>query len=504
MPALSAAALVFYTSGAVLALEILAGRLLAPYVGVTLQTYTGIIGTVLAGIALGSWLGGKAADRVDPRGLLGPLILFGGVLALLAIPVVDYLGHNLRGSRTLAVVVLAFAGFVLPAAVLSAVTPVIIKLQLATLDETGQVVGRFSALGTAGALVGTFLTGFVLIAALPTRPIIRAIGFSLIVIGAATWVWMGARARGPSRPAAGTAAIVLVAGLISFGQANPCQQESAYFCAFVLPDPDRDSGRVLWLDTLRHSYVDLDDPTHLGFAYTRWLAATADAHTPGDTPISVLHIGGGALTMPQWLAATRPGSTSIVLELDPLLIQIAENDLGWVPRDDDGIEVVTGDARLGIQDVPTGWADLVYGDAFGGVSVPWHLTTVEFLAFVRDAMAPDAWYAMNILDYPPADFVAAQLVTLEAVFDHVALLGPPHYLRGESGGNHLVIASAAPLPISDILSTAAARGEDLAAIGNDGTSTVDGITWSDIVGNAQVLTDDHAPVDQLLTPWPAG
>jgi spermidine synthase len=501
MPSIPAAALVFYTSGAVLALEILAGRLLAPYVGVTLQTYTGIIGTVLAGIALGSWWGGKAADRIDPRSLLGPLILFGGVLALLAIPFVDYLGHNLRVSRTMAVVVLAFAGFVLPAAVLSAVTPVVVKLQLASLDETGQVVGRFSALGTAGALVGTFLTGFVLIAALPTRPIIRAIGFSLIILGAATWVWIGAYAKGPSRPTAGTAAIALVAGLLSFGQANPCQHESAYFCAYVLPDPDRDSGRVLWLDTLRHSYVDLDDPTHLGFRYTRWLAATADAHTPGDTPLQVVHVGGGALTMPQWLAATRPGSTSIVLELDPLLIQIAEDELGYVPRNDDGIEVITGDARLGIRGVPDGWADLVYGDAFGGVSVPWHLTTVEFLQFVRDAMAPDGWYAMNILDYPPQDFVAAQLVTLASVFDHVALFGPPDYLRGEAGGNHLVLASATPLPIHDIVSAAAARGEDLAVIAQDGTSTVDGITWSDIIGDAQVLTDDHAPVDQLLTPW---
>ena len=502
MPPVPAAALVFYASGAVLALEILAGRLLAPYVGVTLESYTGIIGTILAGIAAGSWIGGRLADRYDPRRLLGPALVIGGALALLSVPVVDYLGQSMRGARPSTVVLLAVCGFVLPAAVLSTVTPIVVKLRLHSLEETGQVVGRLSALGTAGALVGTFVTGFVLIAALPTRPIIRAIGFSLVAVGLVVWFWLGRRAASVGRPTGGTAAVALVAGLLSFGQSSPCEYESAYFCAYVVEDPDREGGRTLWLDTLRHSYVDVDDPTHLEFSYARTMGDVLAAIAPEGQPLDVVHVGGGGLSLPRYLAATRPGTTSTVLELDPLLPRIAEEELGYEPSPTDGIDVVTGDARLHIEDVPDGSADLVIGDAFGGVSVPWHLTTREFLFEVREVLAPGGWYALNLIDHPPAGFARAEAITLQDVFGHVAVIAPETRLTGASGGNYVVVASSDPLPIEDILARNDARGDDEEAITSSGFSSADAASWDDFVGDAQVLTDDHAPVDQLLNPYP--
>src|SRR5687767_12119741 len=156
MPPLAAGALVFFASAAVLVLEILAGRLLAPYVGVTLETYSGIIGVVLAGIALGTWLGGMAADRVDPNRLLGPLLVWGGGLALLSVPAISWLGPASVNGGPEQIVTLAAVGFFGPAAVLSAIAPTVVKLQLADLHVTGSVVGRLSALGTAGAIAGTF------------------------------------------------------------------------------------------------------------------------------------------------------------------------------------------------------------------------------------------------------------------------------------------------------------------------------------------------------------
>src|SRR5919106_2102607 len=123
MPPLLASLIVFVTSAGVLVLEILAGRLLAPYVGIKLETYTGIIGTVLAGIALGSWWGGRLADRLDPRTMLGPTIAVGGLLALACLPIVRLFGPALASREPLAIVTLAFVGFFAPAAVLSAVTP---------------------------------------------------------------------------------------------------------------------------------------------------------------------------------------------------------------------------------------------------------------------------------------------------------------------------------------------------------------------------------------------
>ncbi len=161
----------FGASAAVLVLEILAARLLAPYVGVTLETYTAIIGVVLAGIACGSWAGGRLADRATPRRLLGPELIAGGLLAMATLPVVRLLGEAGEDGGTADLALLGLLGFFPPAAVLSAVVPTVVKLQLGDLGETGAVVGRLSALSTLGALFGTFATGFVLVAALPNAPI---------------------------------------------------------------------------------------------------------------------------------------------------------------------------------------------------------------------------------------------------------------------------------------------------------------------------------------------
>lgn len=491
MPRTAAGAIVFLSSAAVLVLEILAGRLLAPYVGVTLETFTGIIGTILAGISLGSWLGGKLADHLDPRRLLGPMIVVGGILALLAPPVVDFLGEGLRGATPLTIVVLAGTGFFAPAAVLSAVTPTVVKLQLRNLEHTGTVVGRLSAIGTAGAIAGTFVTGFLLVAAAPTRPIVTGLGGALVLGGAGVWAWLHPR-RGQALPSAALVA-VLLASLLNLAASGPCEHETRYFCARVETDPNREGGRVLWLDTLRHSYVDLDDPTHLGFTYAQTLSdVTATAFPPGE-PLDALHIGGGGFTMPRYLLATRPGTSNLVLELDPELVDIAQRDLGLELGPD--LRVRTGDARLTLRDTPEDAFDLVIGDAFGGVSVPWHLTTVEFLESVRARLRPDGVYALNLIDYPPLGFARAEARTLLEVFDHVAVLAPRARLDGARGGNFIMVASDRPLDVEAMLARNARRGDDEAAIA--GRHELLGFA-----DGAPVLTDDYAPVDQLLTPLP--
>ncbi len=491
MPSFAAAALVFISSAAVLVLEILAGRLLAPYVGDTLQTYTGIIGVILAGISVGNWLGGKLADRIDPRRMLGPTLVLGGALSLVTVPVVDYLGAGLRGATPATIVTLSLCGFFAPAAVLSAVTPTVVKLQLDRLEETGRVVGRLSAIGTAGAIFGTFVSGFLLVALLPSRPIVRLVGASLIVLGLLVWVWLRSR-----REVTATALVgILAAGALSFAGTSPCEHESYYFCADVRADPQDSSGRVLWLDNLRHSYVDLEDPTHLEFSYARTLSdVLAHAAPPGE-PLDVLHIGGGGFTMPRYLRHTRPGTDSTVLEIDPMLIDIATAQLGLELRDD--IDVRIGDARQTLREIPRGSQDVVIGDAFGGVSVPWHLTTRQFVEQIEARLRPGGTYVLNLIDYGPRGFARAEAATLRAVFEHVAVLAPPARLRrpdGE-GGNFILVGSDDPLPVEEILARNRARGDDEAAV-----STGDGL--GAFIGDAPVLTDDYAPVDQLITPLP--
>jgi MFS family permease len=480
-----AGATVFFTSGAVLVLEILALRLLAPYVGVTIETYTATIATVLAGISLGTWVGGWAADRVDPRRLLGPLLVVGGGLALLSVPVVRGLGAAGEGSG----VGLSLMGFFLPAAVLSAVSPTVVKLQLRDLATTGRVVGRLSALGTAGAIIGTYLAGFVLVEAAPTSTSILAVGGLLMAAGVVLWVQLWLRARGLRVGAAVVLVGALVAG-VGVRVGDPCDVETVYHCARVTEDRARPGGRLLVLDTVRHSYVDLDDPTHLEFAYARVFADVLASVAP-PRPLRTLHVGGGGFTLPRYLRAVRPGSTSVVLEIDPGLVELSRDRLGLVTGPD--LSVHVGDGRLLLDSVARGEYDVVLGDAFGGLAVPWHLTTREFLAGVRARVGAGGVYLMNLIDYPPLRFARSELATLGGLFDSLALIASPDVIEGRRGGNVVLVAGVGADSVD-----AVALGSAIAARG--GTERVlAGAELVEFVGGAPALTDDWAPVDQWLS-----
>jgi SAM-dependent methyltransferase len=492
MGSFAAAALVFATSATVLLLEILAGRLLAPHVGVTLETYTGIIGTVLAGISVGTWLGGRAADRTDPRRLLAPLLVAGGASALLVVPLVDLVAALRPGAGPGAVVLYAAVAFLAPAAVLSAVAPAVVKLQLADVAHTGRVVGRLSAVGTAGAIFGTFATGFVLVAALPTRLIVVGVGILLITAGVAVWAAIG-RHAGRSGGAGRLPPAALAVALLGLGWAGTapqrCERETAYYCVRVVADPARPTGRTLLLDTLRHSYVDLADPTHLEFSYTRILGDVVDAVAPEGAPIDSLHIGGGGFTLPRYIEATRPGSFGRVLELDATVVEVARTELGL--RTSEHLEVRVGDARMALRDEPAGRYDLVVGDAFGGLAVPWHLATREHVEGLRRVLRPGGIYVVNVIDYPPLRFARAEAATLRRVFRHTGLIAPSSRIAGREGGNLVFVGSDAPIDARAIEARITARlGVEIVVVDD---------ALAPFVADAQVLTDDHAPVDQLLT-----
>ena len=495
LPDAFAAVIVFVAAAAVLVLETLALRLIAPYVGVTLQTNTAVIGAALLAIAAGAWSGGRAADRVaDPARLIGPMLLAGAALTLLTLPAVRYVGEATRDTGDAsATLVLAMAAVILPAGLLSAVAPVVAKLQLRDLHHTGTIVGKLSGIGTLGGIVATFATGFVLVAAFATSTILIGTTVVVAVVGALVlgyeWQRTGRWGGGEGARLPGAAAALLpVALLLVVVAPNPCQKETEYHCAKVVADPGRPGGRTLELDTLRHSYVDLADPEYLEFDYTKAIASVADAIRPAGAPVQALHIGGGGFTMPRYLAATRPGTRSAVLEIDGGVVALGRQQLGVdaIP----GLTIRVGDARTGLQEQPRDRFDLVVGDAFGGLAVPWHLTTREVAEQVRDVLTGDGVYAVNVIDYQPDRFARAEAATLRSVFGHVALLGAPVTVAGEGGGNHILVASGRPLPLADIRRRLAERNPWLVA---------DERATAAFAGRAEVLTDAHAPVDQLIT-----
>jgi len=471
--------LVAATSALVLVLEIVAGRLMAPHVGVSLDTFTGIIGTILAGIAAGAYAGGRLADRGDPLRLIAQALFYGGGLTWLSIPIVNALGPQL-GAGPVASVLLSAAGFFLPAAVLSSVGPLVAKLTLGSLDKTGEVVGQLSAAGTFGALIGTFGTGFVLITILAVRTIIIGVGAALVLAGLALFA-MSRRGR-PGLP---EVLGIVVLGIASFAAGSPCDYTTNYYCVRIVADaaddPDgRANGRSLILDSTRHAHVDLEDPEFMDVRYMRLFVDAIDAMPAG--PLRVLHIGGGGFSLPRYLETVRPGSTNMVLELDAGLVEIARAELGFV--DTGTTDVLTGDARVHLDDLPTDGFDLVVGDAFGGASVPWHLTTVEVMHEIDRLLAPDGVYVMNVIDGQENRFARAQVATLQEVFAQLAVVEPAGGV-GRTASNQMIMAAHRPTL-------------DLSVDPADGR-LISGPEVDDFIGDGvNVLTDNFAPVDQLL------
>jgi len=327
---------------------------------------------------------------------------------------------------------------------------------------------------------------------LPSSVILVGTGLLVVLVGVALAVLLRRRTPGVTgRLPVGLLALAVAAPVLAAVAPTPCERETAYHCARVVADPERDTGRVLLLDTLRHSYVDLEDPTYLEFEYVQAIASVTDALAPAGEPLSALHVGGGGLTLPRYLAEVRPGTLSRVLEVDPGVVAIDEQELGL--ETSDLLEVRVGDGRVGLEAEEAGERDLVVGDAFGGLSVPWQLTTVEALRLVDDALAEDGVYAVNLIDNPPLSFLRAELATMQQVFDHVLLLARAPVLAGEDGGNVVAVASQRPLPSAEIAAALAERG--LA------WQVAEGPELNRFIGEADVLTDDFAPVDQLLTPY---
>ena len=470
-------ALVFLAAGAVLVLEILGVRLLAPYVGLTLETTTAIIGAALAGIAAGAATGGRAADRFDGRWLLALLLAAGGLLCIAAVPLVRTIGQAARDADALAALAIALAILFPPAFVLSAVSPVVAKLRLHDLEHTGRVVGSLSAWATAGALVGTFGTGFVLVPLLPTSATVFATGGLLLAV--ALLLALRFRLTSPA------IAVVCVAGAATLAATamaigSPCEAETDYHCAVVAASAGP-GERTLILDDLRHSHVDLDDLGHLEFDYTRWMGDAIDALPAGA--IDAVYLGGGGYTLPRYVATVRPGSRARVLEVDGALVELARRRLAL--ETGPALRVRVGDARVTLRDEPTDSADLVVGDAFGSRSLPWHLATAQFAREIRRVLRPGGLYTLNVIDQGDLRLLRAEAATLLVVFADVRLVA--RSAGGEPlGGNLVFLASDRPLAPAVRSTSRDARTFDRGAVRR-------------IAGDAGVLRDDDAPADQLIS-----
>ena len=216
--------------------------------------------------------------------------------------------------------------------------------------------------------------------------------------------------------------------------------------ASIEPSPYT-SGYELVVDGTPQSHVDLDDPTHLHFEYIARMAAVVDRLKLPGQPLTAVHLGAGALTLPRYVEATRPGSRQQVVELEPALITLVRERLP-LPRGA-SIRVRIGDARAALERFPpglVGQVDVLVVDVYAGAQIPAHLTSVEFYTEAVRLLAPDGVLLVNVADGAGLAFVRRQVATVREVLANVIVLAEVQTLKGRRFGNLVVAASAAPLP----------------------------------------------------------
>jgi len=482
---------VFVSSALLLVLEIVAGRLVAPYVGVSLYTWTSIIGVILAGLSLGNWIGGLWADRGGDGRSVGLVLAAAGLYCMLSLLLINGLGATLQqqGASLLAASFLfAAVLFFVPAALIGVVTPLLTTLALRLDPRSGHVVGRMHALAAVGSIAGTFAAGYWLVQTLGSRTVVLLTGVLLLLLAAPFL-----KHAGRGLQALVLAVLVAMAGLIAAqgSVVSSCDRESAYFCIRVVDrsaDAPFGEARGLVLDHLLHGINHREDPSLLIAPYVHAIDELAYAHFGDayDAGLSWFFAGGGAYSQPRAVQALSPASKITVAELDPAVTLTAAEQLYLDPE---SMRILHRDARLALRD-EAGPFDVVVGDVFHDVAIPQHLVTREFASLVRQRLTADGLYVMNVVDaFPDPRLIKAIIKTLATELRHVDLWmeGPPNAARV----TFVVTASNSKrLPKTVIARTGLPRAWH--------RMTEDVMAYGTPPARIPLLTDDYAPVERLI------
>ncbi|MER5756511.1 fused MFS/spermidine synthase [Streptomyces sp. NPDC002088] len=252
--------------------------------------------------------------------------------------------------------------------------------------------------------------------------------------------------------------------------------------AKLMPDVDRERAWLLTVDGAPQSYVDLDEPTHLEFEYARRLGHVLDTVAEPGRPLDALHLGGGALTLPRYLTATRPGSRQDVVEADEGLLKLV---VEYLPLPDGaGVTLHAADARVWLEAAPDDSADVLVADVYGGSRVPAHLTSLGYAREARRVLRDGGVYLANLADAAPFAFLRSQLATFAAEFRELTLIAEPGVLRGRRFGNAVLVAAHHPLDTAALARLAAADAFP--------ARVEHGAALRDFIGDARPVRDEDA------------
>ena len=476
-------------------LEILAGRIVAPQYGSSIYTWGSVIAVFLAALSLGYYLGGKRAAARATNGRLVRLLL--GTAAYVAVLI--FAGDVLLTAAStiplpsrfapLPAVILLFGP---PTYLLGFVSPY--AAELSATAGVGEASGRVYAVGTVGSIVGAFGTTFFLVPAFDIHQI--ELAFGLLLVGTALSL-SAPRFRRKQVVASLVVALLLTGAVasgslgVSTGGKVVYQTQTPYQ---ELEVADLGDTRTLYLDGQRHSAMDLNDPNRYVFEYTRYFHLPFLFADDPDEIDRVLFVGGGGFTGPKRFLAEYEDVTVDVVEIDPVVVDVAKRYFGV--EESDRLNVYVADGRQFLRETNRTY-DLIVLDAYKRDKVPFQLTTVEFMRLASGRLSEDGILLSNLIsapDGPASKFYRAEYKTMAQVFPQV-------YAFPTAGVGAIQNIEVVATKDDDVISEAELqRRNDRRDIGIDLSEDIESYRNSEDTGSVPVLRDDHAPVDSLLDP----
>jgi len=526
-------AIVFACGAALMGLEIVAARVLAPALGSSIYVWGSVISIVMTALAVGYWLGGQAADRFGPARTLPGVIAGAGasttmapILAAAVLPWAAEMGPR-SGSLAASACI-----FFVPSLFLAMVSPLGVRLAASRgMSHVGRSAGGLYAVSTGGSIAGTLATSFWLIPLLSIEPLIVWTGLALAATALAALTLplsvpdaVGPRSQGdkgtephtrgdtPTLMRAATvttlalvAISVVVGGYVllevapapeknEFGETVLFRADTQYHRVTVTEDEE---ARHLRFDRSHQSAIALDDPFESRIRYPDYLHLALTVK-PDANRVLVLGLGGGAVTKRMW--RDYPEIEVVSVEIDPVVADVATEYFD-VPEDDRS-RLVVEDARRYIRTSNETY-DIIIIDAYYADALPFHLTTSEFFGEVEGRLAPDGVVAYNLISAVEGDgseLFRSMYRTAGGVWDALWVfpIGIGNGGDTRTRRNIIVLATDADVTESELRRRIGGRVEGRVSVEGFDRMAEDLYTAVVRVADVPLLTDSHAPTDSLI------
>ena len=467
--------------------ELDGSRIIAPYFGTSLYVWTSIIGVILGSLSLGYWWGGKLADKKPELKSLSKILFIAGLsigaLAILKDPLLANLQDSIKDIRY-GSVVSSILFFALPSIMLGMVSPYAAKLKIKALTNSGSTVGNLYAISTVGSIIGTFLAGFYLIPAMGNTRILILVSAILIVIS--IYAYVGALVK----KLAIMALLFLFAGLSIFSddlnvKAGYLDIDSQYNRILVSPAKDSATGRpirTLYTDPFGiQSAMFTDADNDLVFKYAKYFRLAT--HFNPEIK-KALMLGGGAYTFAHDFLEKNPSATIDVVEIDPAFTKVAQDYFNL--KDDPRMKIIHEDGRIFLNQNEEKY-DVIYIDTFKSLTPPFQLTTKEAVQKTYDRLNDGGVVMINLvssINGGKSEFLKALNSTYLTVFPQVYVL-PIISAKTDVSQNIIMVAiKSEQKPI--FTSNDAKENNYLSHV------------YEGKIGEGKILTDDYAPVENLM------